>query len=99
MDGTLYKPKGKHVFAKFVGDWQLAFRNIEQKIKNAIDDNFTVVIFTNQLMYSKNTAIFRGNVEGLLRFLEVPIVVIESKNLINIILCLNQGYCFNGKRF
>lgn len=47
-DWTLVNPKEGNTFPKNIDDWKWLYENIPNKIKKYYNDNFMIVIFTNQ---------------------------------------------------
>jgi len=78
LDHNLIRPKGNHVFSKGIGDWKICFKNTEKKLKEAHENGFTLVIFTNQL--TSNDSPFKENVSSFLRYMDLPFIGMASKN-------------------
>ena len=53
LDYTLIKTKSKKLFPIDKNDWEFLYENVPSKIKQLYDDNFTIVIITNQMGISK----------------------------------------------
>ena len=54
LDHTLIKPKSGKTFPIDKNDWTWIYSNVPVKLKELYDDNFNIIIFTNQLGISKN---------------------------------------------
>lgn len=78
LDGTLIKTKSGARFPKDDDDWDLIFGNVKSKLKETCDENYKLVIFTNQAAIEKNTSkrlYFQRKVENILKRINLPIQV------------------------
>lgn len=48
LDGTIINTKSGNTFARGSDDWKFFNENVVQKVKNLVDEDYTIVIFTNQ---------------------------------------------------
>ncbi|XP_015191439.1 PREDICTED: uncharacterized protein F21D5.5 isoform X2 [Polistes dominula] len=81
MDGTLIKTKSGLVFPKDVNDWQLLYPTIPKKLKQFYEDDYKIVIFTNQGALGTGKVKvedFKVKVEKVVEKLGVPIQVFIS---------------------
>lgn len=53
MDGTLIKTKSGNVFPKDINDWQIWSTEVPRKLQKLNNDDFKLIIFTNQASISK----------------------------------------------
>lgn len=78
MDGTLIKPKSGLRFPKDDDDWELLFSNIKNKFKEKQDQNYKIVIFTNQSRIEKSDFKrlgFQRKIENIVKRIGIPIQV------------------------
>jgi bifunctional polynucleotide phosphatase/kinase len=54
LDHTLIKPKSGKTFPVDKNDWTWIYKNVPDRLKELYNDNFNIIIFTNQLGISKN---------------------------------------------
>lgn len=57
IDGTIIKTKSGNVFPKNSNDWQIAFTEVPQKLKQLLADDYKIVFFTNQAGISSGKTI------------------------------------------
>ena len=55
LDNTLIKTKSGNVFPVSYNDWIPLYDNIESILNNYINNNYVIVIFTNQLKLTDET--------------------------------------------
>ncbi len=48
MDGTIIQTKSKRKFGKDENDWEWLYEVVVEKIRKMRDQNYMIVIFTNQ---------------------------------------------------
>ena len=48
MDGTLIVTKSGRVFATDYNDWKIIFNGVSKKLKELINDNYKIIVFSNQ---------------------------------------------------
>ncbi|KAL0104951.1 hypothetical protein PUN28_016531 [Cardiocondyla obscurior] len=78
MDGTLIKTKSGLVFPKDCSDWQLLYPVIPGKLKELYNNEYKIVIFTNQAGLSKGKVKikdFKFKIEKIVQRIGVPIQV------------------------
>lgn len=76
MDGTLISTKSGKVFPISVDDWKLAFGNVISKLREKHDDNYKIVIFTNQAGISKGKTKLidiKNKIQNIAKALGVPL--------------------------
>lgn len=78
LDGTIIKTKSEARFPKAYDDWVLNFDNIAQTIRKLHEDNYKVVIFSNQAGLSNDFSKIKGmkrKIETIIAQLEAPVQV------------------------
>lgn len=81
LDDTLIKTKSGAKFAKSADDWKLYSENVVKKIKQYHDDNYLIVIFSNQKgIESKKVKIedWQQKLESICKKIGVPMLVFAS---------------------
>ena len=76
MDKTLIKTISGNEFPKDCNDWQLLYPDVPGKLKKLHEDNYKVVIFSNQngLSYGKTKlSDFKNKIERIIKKLGVPV--------------------------
>lgn len=75
LDGTIIKTKSAARFPKGYDDWVLNFNNITQTLQKLHEDNFKIVIFSNQAGLSNDFSKIKGikrKIETIIAELGVP---------------------------
>lgn len=78
MDQTLIKTKSGLRFPKDWDDWELLFGNTKSKLKEKYENNYKIVIFTNQSGLGNNERHinpFKEKVKKIVKKIDVPIQV------------------------
>lgn len=78
IDGTIVKTKSGNVFPKDNDDWQLAFPQVPKRLREIADNDFKIVIFTNQMGLKTGKVQlpgFKRKIEAVCSKLAVPIQV------------------------
>ncbi|GLV43754.1 Polynucleotide kinase 3'-phosphatase [Carabus blaptoides fortunei] len=81
LDGTIILTKSGARFPKDAEDWRFAFAEVRGKLKSLHDDNYKVVIFTNQAgigLGKLKLSEFKVKVEKILSALDIPVQVFVS---------------------
>lgn len=76
MDGTLIKTKSGKVHPVDTNDWQIAFPNVGQKLKELLTDGYKIVILSNQAPIGNGRVKiedFKKKIENIVSKLNVPI--------------------------
>lgn len=76
MDGTLIQTKSGKVFPTGVDDWKLAFGSVGKTLRGKHDDNYKIVILTNQAGISKGKtklSDIRKKIENVAKTIGVPL--------------------------
>jgi bifunctional polynucleotide phosphatase/kinase len=73
FDWTLVKPKGRKIFPSNVDDWQWLYPNISEKIKKYYEDDYMIVIFTNQSKIWKHKQI-----QIVAESMDIPIFIVVA---------------------
>lgn len=76
MDGTLISTKSGKAFPISADDWKLAFGNVTSTLREKHDDNYKIVILTNQAGISKGKAKLadiKNKIQDIAKVLGVPI--------------------------
>lgn len=79
LDYTLIKTASGNVFPKDENDWTWLYDNVPNKIKDLADDEFTIVIFTNQKGISQGKQTiksFSTKIENIIKNLNIPIDIL-----------------------
>uniref|UniRef100_A0A8D8VVP4 Bifunctional polynucleotide phosphatase/kinase n=3 Tax=Cacopsylla melanoneura TaxID=428564 RepID=A0A8D8VVP4_9HEMI len=84
LDGTLITTKSGKVFPVDTHDWKLLFPNVETVLKQYIEDDYKIVIFTNQGGIGKkktSSRDFQKKAEAVIKAVNVPVqVFIATQN-------------------
>jgi bifunctional polynucleotide phosphatase/kinase len=75
FDWTIVNPKDGKTFPSNVDDWEWLYPNIPEKIKNYYEDDFMIVIFTNQ---SKNWK--HEQIKNVANSLNIPMFIVIATN-------------------
>ena len=81
LDYTLIKTKSKKLFPIDKNDWEFLYENVPSKIKQLYDDNFTIVIITNQMGISKgkvNKEDFLFKINNIYKSLNIPLILLAA---------------------
>ncbi|KAK9887859.1 hypothetical protein WA026_000167 [Henosepilachna vigintioctopunctata] len=81
MDGTLIKTKSGAVFPKHRDDWEIIFNVVPKMLKELYENDYKIVIFTNQSGVGKNSdkiREFKQKIESVIQTLSIPIQVYVS---------------------
>lgn len=88
LDHTLIKPKDNRVHPKSIDDIELVFPNIIDKLKELYENNYNIVIFSNQsdllsIEKQEKKKIVLGRIEKLIDLLgfEISIFISTQKNI------------------
>lgn len=76
LDGTLIKTKSGARFPKDDDDWELLFGNVKNKLREKHNENYKIVIFTNQAAIDKNDSKrlgFQRKIENVIKRIDLPI--------------------------
>lgn len=76
LDGTLISTKSGKVFPISADDWKLAFGNVTGTLREKHDDNYKIVIFTNQAGISKGKTKLidiKNKIQNISKSLGVPV--------------------------
>ena len=73
LDNTLIKTKSGNVFPVSYNDWIPLYDNIESILNNYINNNYVIVIFTNQLKLTDETINqFTNKIENIMNHYNIP---------------------------
>lgn len=72
-DWTLVKPKNNKTFPKDIDDWCWLYDTVPNKIKEYYEDNFMIVIFTNQSKIWK-----KKQIKKVLKSLKIPLTIVVA---------------------
>ncbi|KAH9644829.1 hypothetical protein HF086_007917 [Spodoptera exigua] len=78
MDGTLIKTKSGKVHPVDTNDWQIAFPTVQKKLKEHVEDNYKLVILSNQAPIGNGRVKiedFKKKIENIVTKLDVPFQV------------------------
>lgn len=78
LDGTLIKTKSGSRFPRDNDDWELLFSNVKSKLKEKYDENYKLVIFTNQGAMGDDDfkrIDFQRKLENIIKRINLPIHV------------------------
>ena len=81
LDYTLIKTKSGKLFPINKDDWKYLYDNIPEKLKELFDDNFTIVIITNQMGISKgklDKSEFLNKISNIHKTLKIPFILLAS---------------------
>ena len=80
LDGTLIRTKSKRRFPKDKHDWTLINNRVKSKLLRLYEDNYTIVVFTNQKNLEKRMkkSDFRDKCMNIQQKLEVPMIFYVS---------------------
>ncbi len=81
LDYTLIKTKSGKLFPIDKNDWKFLYDNITSKLNELYNDNFTIVIITNQMGISKGKVIkedFLFKISNIQKSLNIPIILLAS---------------------
>lgn len=78
LDWTIIKPKGNTVFPKDNNDW-VVFPKMQKFIREKYNDDYCIVIFTNQKNIDKGS--FKTKIINLSKLLKVPLLLYGSTEL------------------
>jgi bifunctional polynucleotide phosphatase/kinase len=83
LDHTLIKPKNGRKFPKNCDDWVL-LDGVKRKLTSLYEDNFKIVVFTNQAGSSFELKEFDKKIKAIAQLIGVPLHVFG---------CTDYGYC------
>jgi len=72
-DWTLVSPKGGKTFPSDVDDWEWLYPTISEKLKKFYDDDFMIVIFTNQSKAWKHEQL-----QLVVKTLDIPVFIVVA---------------------
>lgn len=78
LDGTLIKTKSGNVHPKDINDWQILYPEVKKKLKMLHDNNFKIVIFTNQAPIGNGRVTlkdFQIKCENIIKSLSIPVQI------------------------
>lgn len=78
LDGTLITTKSGKVFPVDINDWKLLFPNVESILKQYLDDDYKVVIFTNQAGIGRkklSSRDFQAKAEKVMKTINLPLQI------------------------
>jgi bifunctional polynucleotide phosphatase/kinase len=81
LDYTLIKTKSGKLFPIDKNDWKFLFDNIISKLNDLYNDNFTIVIITNQMGISKGKLKkedFLYKISSIYKALNIPLILLAS---------------------
>lgn len=76
MDGTLIKTKSGKVHPVDINDWQIAFPSVPQKLKEFLEKDYKIVLFSNQAPIGNGRVKiedFKKKIESIVQKLNVPV--------------------------
>lgn len=83
LDYTLIKPKSKKKFPKDKDDWEFLFDKVKSYFKTLVDNDYSIIIFTNQKGISKGKLTIEEFYDKILQIeeaLELELNIIISTN-------------------
>ena len=78
LDDTLITTKSGKTFAEDGDDWKFTFKNVPKKIKELHDDDYNIVIISNQaglIKKTDGTEWWKNKVENIIKEFGVPVAV------------------------
>lgn len=81
LDGTLINVKSKSKFSKDESDFKFFSENIINKLKQLVNNNYCIIIITNQKGISKNNPnieVWKKKIENINNILQIPFKLFSS---------------------
>ncbi|CAL7941007.1 unnamed protein product [Xylocopa violacea] len=78
LDGTLIKTKSGLVFPKHYDDWELIYHNVSAKLKELYNNDYKIVVFTNQASIGSgklNANLFKNKLKNITGKINIPIQI------------------------
>lgn len=83
LDGTLIRTKSGAIFPKDENDWVFFSKNVVSKLKELVDDDFCIIIISNQAGMAKGRQdenVWKKKLELICQKLRVPIKIFASRD-------------------